>query len=173
MKRKIILLSSIVLALCLLSTIVTIILVNKNKTKLSNFESLVQIIYDSESKLAKYNETNKIYDGNLEIYNKNTDFVIQRGTSVKSEVTITEKKLSTSGTQKYDETVTSYKTVEETKYTEVNGKVYQNPYTIPTYYLTFVLSEEFFETYDLEKNESMLILTTPSNINDVCNILSK
>lgn len=159
MKKKIILLSSIVLALCLLSTIVTIVLVNKNKTKLSNFQSLVQIIYDSESKLAKFNETNKIYDGNLEIYNKNTDFTIQRGTKVKSEVTVIEKKLSASGNQKYDETVTSYKTVGETKYTEVNGKVYQNPYTVPTYYLTFVLSEEFFDKYDLEKNENNYKLT--------------
>lgn len=154
MKKKIILISSIVLALCLLSTIVTIIIVNKNKSKLSDFESLVQIVYDSEAKLAGYNETNIIYDGNLEVYKKDTEFIIQRGTKVKSEVTITEKKLSTSGKDMYDETVTSYKTVGDTKYTEINGKVYQNPYTVPTYYLTFVISEEFFETYDLDKNDN-------------------
>ncbi len=154
MKKKIILISSIVLALCLLSTIVTIVIVNKNKSKLSDFESLVQIVYDSEAKLAGYNETNIIYDGNLEVYKKDTEFIIQRGTKVKSEVTTIEKKLSASGNQMYDETVTSYKTVDDTKYTEINGKVYQNPYTVPTYYLTFVISEEFFETYDLDKNDN-------------------
>ena len=159
MKKKIILLSSIVLALCLLSTIVTIILVNNNKEKLTNFEKLVQVIYNSESKLAGYNETNKIYDGSLEVYNKNTEFIIQRGTKVKSEVTINEKKLSTSGSQLYDETVTSYKTVDDIKYTELNGKVYQNPYTVPTYYLTFVLSEEFFENYELDKTDNNYKLT--------------
>ncbi len=160
MKKKIILISSIVLvALCLLSTIV-IIIVNNNKNKLTDFEQLVQNIYESEAKLAKYNETNTIFDGDLQIYNKNTDFIIQRGEKVKSEVTIVEKKLSTSGNQMYDETITTYKTVDDVKYVDIDGKVYQNTYTVPTYYLTFVLSEEFLkEGYTLEVDEDDYKLT--------------
>ena len=160
MKKKIILISSIVLvALCLLSTIVLII-VNNKKTKLSNFEQLVQNIYASEELLAGYDESIQMTEGTFPVYMKDTTFTIQRGDKVKSEVTTVEKKLSPSGTNTYDETITSYKTVDDVKYVELNGKVYQNTYTVPTYYLTFVLSDEFLESnYNLERDDDDFKLT--------------
>ena len=65
-----------------------------------------------------------------------------------------EKKLSTSGTSIYDEVSTKYHTVDNVKYTTINGATYENEYTVPTYYLTFVLSKDFLkEGYDLSINE--------------------
>ena len=110
-----------------------------------SFEDFVQSIYDSEQVFAGYNETNKIYDGDFEIYNKTTNFKIERGENIKSEVKMVEKKLSTSGKETYDETVTSYKTVNDVKYTVINGTTYENEYVMPTYYLTFVLSKDFLQ----------------------------
>ncbi|MBO5711949.1 MAG: hypothetical protein J6R47_03835 [Acholeplasmatales bacterium] len=136
MKKKLLILFPVLmLALCLASC----------GNKLTDFQQLVKSIYDSEEALAGYNESNVIYDGEEEVYSKMTEFYIQRGQLTKSDVKITEKKLSTSGTQKYDITTTEYKTVDDVKYTTVNGVTYQNQYTMPTYYLTFVLSEEFLE----------------------------
>lgn len=109
------------------------------------FEDFVKTVYDSEQVFAGYNETNKIYDGDFEIYNKTTNFKIERGENIKSEVKMVEKKLSTSGKETYDETVTSYKTVNNVKYTVINGTTYENEYEMPTYYLTFVLSKDFLE----------------------------
>ena len=150
MKKILLFISAIVLSLCLTSC---------GGEKLSDFQSLVKCIYSSEEIIAGYNETNVIKDGNLEVYNKDVEFKIQRGEKVKSEVKIVEKKLSTSGTTMYDETITSYKTVDNVKYTEINGTTYENEYTMPTYYLTFVLSEEFLEpnyTFTREGNNYTL-----------------
>ena len=141
-KKLIILFMVLVLSLSLFSC---------SKDKLTDFQSLVQIIYKSEEIIAGYDEDNLIYDGDFEVYNKNTNFKIQRGEKVKSEVSITEKKLSTSGEETYDEILTEYSTVDDVKYTVVNGTVYENSYTVPTYYLTFVLSEDFFEDYTLNR----------------------
>ena len=109
------------------------------------FEDFVKAIYDSEQIIAGYNETNKIHDGDFEIYNKTTNFKIERGENIKSEVKMVEKKLSTSGKDTYDETITKYTTVNNVKYTVINGKTYENEYEMPTYYLTFVLSKDFLQ----------------------------
>ena len=68
------------------------------KNNQMELEDFVKAIYDSEQIMAGYNETNKILDGDFEIYNKITNFKIERGENIKSEVNIVEKKLSTSGT---------------------------------------------------------------------------
>lgn len=125
------------------------------KNKLSDFDKLVNAIYESETILAGYNESSTIKDGDLDVYYKDTSFVIQRGQKVKSEVEIVEKTLSTSGTSMYDETVSKYRTIDNVKYVEINGKTYENEYKMPTYYLTFVLSKEFLkEGYSLTVNEN-------------------
>ena len=129
------------------------------KNNQMELEDFVQAIYDSEQVMAGYNETNKILDGDFEIYNKTTSFKIERGENIKSEVNIVEKKLSTSGTSTYDETVTSYKTVNNVKYTVIDGTTYENEYVMPTYYLTFVLSRDFLEEgYTFVKEEDTYTL---------------
>lgn len=152
MKKKILLFITVLaLSLCLFSC---------NNDNLTDFQKLVKSIYDSESVLAGYKEKNTIKDGEFEIYSKETNFKLERSEKVKSEVEIVEKKLSTSGTTLYDETVTAYKTVDEVKYTTINGVQYENEYVMPTYYLTFVLSEEFMESdYSLSVSNSNYILT--------------
>lgn len=130
------------------------------KNKLTPFEKFVNDIYASESILAGYNEVQTIKDKDLEVYNKNTNMLLIRGEKVRSEVSILEKKLSTSGSVLYDETLTEYKTVDDVKYTTVNGTTYENPYTVPTYYLTFVLSEDFLENgYTLNVEDKKYTLT--------------
>ena len=123
------------------------------------FGDVVNNIYQSEQIIAGYNEKNVINDGDFVVYSKETKFILQRKDIVRSDVEIVEKKLSTSGQTQYDETITSYKTIDNIKYTEVNGKVYENEFTMPTYYLTFVLSEEFFESYDLRVDGNKCVLT--------------
>ena len=124
------------------------------------FEDFVKAIYDSEQTMAGYNETNLILDGDFEVYNKTTNFKIERGENIKSEVKIVEKKLSTSGSQTYDETVTNYTTFNDKKYTVINGTTYENEYVMPTYYLTFVLSKDFLEEdYSFVKEKDTYTLT--------------
>ena len=84
-----------------------------------DFKGFVKAIYNSEQIMAGYNESNIILDGDFEVYNKLTNFKISRGENVKSEVKIVEKKLSTSGNQTYDETVTNYTTFHDKKYTVI------------------------------------------------------
>jgi len=152
MKKRIIL---------LVFTMVLVLMISScGKKKLTNFEKLVNDIYASESILAGYNETQVIKDSDFEVYHKNTNFTLVRGEKVRSEVRVLEKKLSTTGTQLYDESLTEYKTIDDVKYTTVDGTTYENPYTVPTYYLTFVLSEEFLENdYDLSVNDDTYTLT--------------
>ena len=124
------------------------------------FEDFVKAIYDSEQVIAGYNETNTILDGDFEVYNKTTNFKIERGENVKSEVKIIEKKLSSSGKDTYDETETNYTTFNNTKYTVINGTKYENEYEMPTYYLTFVLSKEFLkDDYKFVQEEDAYTLT--------------
>ncbi len=142
-------------------TMVLILVISScgKKNKLTDFEKFVNDIYASELVLAGYNETTKILDNDFEIYNKNTVFKLIRGEKVRSEVKVLEKKLSTSGDVLYDETLTEYTTIDTIKYTTVNGVTYENSYVMPTYYLTFVLSEDFFESgYSLSVNESTYTL---------------
>lgn len=142
MKKLMMFLSVIMLSIFLLSC-------GKKRT---DFQKFVQSIYDSEEIIAGYNEVDIIKDGEVEVYKKEMNILIQRGKNVRTEVDIVENKLSTSGVNKYDEIKTSYFTVDNVKYVELNGTTYENEYTTPTYFLTFVLSEDF-----LEKGYSLVI----------------
>ena len=153
------------------------------KNEQMEIEDFVQAIYDSEQVFAGYNETSTILDGDFEVYNKTTNFKIERGENIKSEVKMVEKKLSTSGNTTYDETVTKYTTVNNVKYTVIDGTTYENEYVMPTYYLTFVLSKEFLkegysfvnenETYTLtadvldNKVSSLFLNKSVSNVKDL------
>ncbi len=152
MKKKLILL--VLFAVCAL------VISSCNKNKLTNFEKFVNNIYNSELKLASYSEVSSINDNGTEVYNKSTLFKLTRGTKTVTEVKTVEKKLSVSGTTMYDETTESYKTIDNIKYTIVNGTTFENAYTMPTYYLTFVLSEDFLqEGYTLTNDGSKVSLT--------------
>lgn len=147
MKKLLIIIPLIMFTLCLTSC---------GKKKQSNFSKLVNSIYASEQAIAGYNEQTRMLDDDFEVYNKDMDFIIQRGEKVKSEVNITERKLSTSGVTTYDEIKTSYKTVDDVKYVSVGDTIFENPYEMPTYYLTFVLSEDFLDndyTLAVDKND--------------------
>lgn len=123
-----------------------------NNNKSTNFEKLVKNIYSSEEVLTGYNEISSIKDKELEVYYKNTKFKIDRSEDIKTEVRISEKTLSVSGDKTYEENSESYRTVNNVKYTVVNGVTYENEYQIPSYFLTFVLSEDFLEeNYELTK----------------------
>lgn len=140
--------------------LMSVTLFSCKKDKLTNFEELVQIIYKSEENLSGYTEVSSIKDNDFVLYSKDTNCLIQRGKTVKTQVEINEKVLSSSGERVYDETTTTYKTVGNVKYVEVNGNSYENEYTIPTYYLTFVLTEEYLKSgYELNVNENNYELT--------------
>ena len=152
MKKKLITL--VLLAVCAL------VISSCNKNKLSDFDNFVNNIYNSELKLASYSEVSSIKDKDIEVYNKNTLFKLTRGTKTVTEVKTVEKKLSVSGTTMYDETTENYKTIDNVKYTIVNGNTFENAYTMPTYYLTFVLSKDFLqEGYSLVKDGTKYTLT--------------
>ena len=152
MKNKLILL--VLVAVCAL------VISSCNKNKLTDFEKFVNNIYNSELKLASYSEVSSINDNGTEVYNKSTLFKLTRGTKTVTEVKTVEKKLSVSGTTMYDETTESYKTIDNIKYTIVNGTTFENAYTMPTYYLTFVLSKDFLqEGYTLTNDGSKVSLT--------------
>ena len=135
MKKRLLL---VVFTACLI-----LVISSCGKKELTGFDKLVNDIYASESILAGYSETQIIKDEDMEIYHKDTNFRIIRNEKVISEVNVLEKKLSTSGTSIYDEVSTKYHTVDNVKYTTINGATYENEYTVPTYYLTFVLSKTF------------------------------
>lgn len=140
--------------------LMSITLFSCKKDKLTDFEELVQIIYKSEENLSGYTEVSSIKDNDFVLYSKDTNCLIQRGKTVKTQVEINEKVLSSSGERVYDETTTTYKTVGNVKYVEVDGNSYENEYTIPTYYLTFVLTEEYLKSgYELNVNENNYELT--------------
>lgn len=155
MKKKILLFIPIlVLSLCFISC------KSCKKDETFGIQNLINSVYDSEAIIAGYTEVNEIYDGDFCVYSKETEYVIQRTNVVKTEVNISEKKLSTSGESVYDETKTSFKTADGIKYVEINGTTYETDYTMPTYFLTFVISEEFLETgYKLEGNDSTYTLS--------------
>lgn len=137
MKNKILLIISIlILSVCITSC---------KKDKTTDFQKLVQAIYSSEEKLSGYKENILICDNGFEVYSKNTDCLIQRGQTVKTEVSSDVRVLSTSGDRVYDETSTTYRTVGNVMYEEINGTFFETDYTVPTYYLTFVLAEEFLK----------------------------
>ena len=152
MKKRIILI--------VFTMVLSLLISSCGKKKLSDFDRLVNDIYASESVLVGYNETQIIKDQDLEVYHKSTNLKLVRGDKVRTNVSVLEKKLSTSGNKLYDETKTIYSTIDNIKYTTVDGTTYENPYTVPTYYLTFVLSEDFLESgYELNVDGEIYTLT--------------
>ena len=154
MKNKLLIIIPIlILSLCLLSC-------KKNEEKDYKINDFVNYVYQSEEKLAGYYETNSIKDNGIEVYYKSTDLTVRRKDMVRTDVSTYEKILSLTGGSLYDETYTSYKTIDNVMYTEVNGKVYESNYEVPTYFLTFVLSEEFLEEgYTITKEDDAFILS--------------
>ena len=143
MKKKIFIIISVI--------VFTLILASCNNDNRTDFEKLVSSIYESELVIAGYNEQTKMFDEEFEVYNRDVDFILQRGEKIKTEVNTTERKLSTSGEHTYDEVTSSYTTVDNIKYVVVGNTKYENQFDMPTYYLTFVLSEEFMaEGYTLD-----------------------
>lgn len=145
MKKLIVLLIAILMTSGLLSC--------KSEPKLTDFESLVQIIYDSESTLVGYTEIDSIKEADLLVYEKKIEFSLERLDEVKTTVSTIEKILSDSGSSQYETVTANYYTIGNTKYQEVSGQVYESEYTIPTYYLTFMLAEEYLAAgYELAVN---------------------
>ncbi len=137
----------LVLSLCLLAC--------DKDPKLTDFQKFVSTIYDSEATITGYNEEACIIDGEMVVFSRITNFKLERKESVKSEVTIVDKTLSTTGNEQYVEKVDSFTTVDNIKYTVVNGKTFENEYVMPTYYLTFMISEDYLEEgYELNINGS-------------------
>ncbi len=125
----------------------------KKNNDLTGLDTLINHIYDSETKLVGSIETAIINDNDMVVYEKVTNLKLQRDISVKSEVNIIEKKLSNKGTTIYDESVENYTTVDNVKYSVVDGVTYENEFIVPTYYLTFVLDKTFLqEGYTLEED---------------------
>lgn len=157
MKRRTILFSILLISMLLVSSCARLKACSckKDKTDVDVFDTFVNCIYSSEEVLAGFNEVNTMKDQDMVVYEKTTNLTLERGTNVKSSVDIKELKLSTSGIEQYDETITSYTTIDNVKYTVVDGITYENEFVIPTYYLTFVMSKEFLqEGYTLEVNEN-------------------
>lgn len=147
------------ISLTIIMIILSLTLSACNKDKTTDFEKLVKNIYSSEEVLTGYNEISSIIDGELETYHKNTNYKIERGEDVKTAVEISEKTLSVSGDKTYEENSESYTTVNNVKYTVINGITYENEYQIPSYFLTFVLSEDLLdENYELIKQDNNFTL---------------
>ncbi len=136
------------LLICLtMITLLSLLACKKDKTEpeLTDFEKLVNIVYASEEILAGYYEEDTIYDGEFLTYQKTIDLKLERKDTVKTEVELVEKTLSASGINDFDTKKSTYTTDGDKKYEVVNGKTYESSYVVPTYFLTFVLSDSFLE----------------------------
>lgn len=120
---------------------------------LSDFQKITNIVYDSEEALDGYTECQTIKNNDVLVYSKDVVLSVSRtDSSVDTEYSETVKKLDSKG-EGLLETKSSYKTIGTTKYQTINGKEYETTYEVPTYFLTFVISEEFLEEgYILEVN---------------------
>ena len=140
MKKKLILLPLLIMLVVLAAC--------SSKTKLTDFEQFVEYILQSEQKLNGYNETYQLSDASGVVYSKITDFELERGSVVSSSVTTQELKKTNAG--ELSSTTTAYTTVGNVKYIKVSGTLYEVAYTLPTYYLTFVMNEDYLnEGYSL------------------------
>ena len=140
MKKKLILLPLLIMLVVLAAC--------SSKTKLTDFEQFVEYILQSEQKLNGYNETYQLSDASGVVYSKITDFELERGSVVSSSVTTQELKKTNAG--ELSSTTTAYTTVGNIKYIKVSGTLYEVAYTLPTYYLTFVMNESYLnEGYSL------------------------
>lgn len=114
--------------------------------KLTNFEKFANKIYESETLLVNYEESFKISDETLEVYLKEVSVEIERTEdSVNTTYEESVKQLSATGESDYTYTTDSYYTIGNKRFSELNGVTYENDYIVPTYFLSFVVSEEYFE----------------------------
>ncbi len=146
----------------LLMTFLFVLAGCKKKPKQTELEKFINNIDASEEVLTGYEEKDKILDGEIEIYTKELSFKVERGEEVKTEVHQSEQRLN-SNIQSTDLLVTteySYITIGNKKYELTNGGK-EVAYTIPTYYLTFMLSEEDLDDgYTLVSEGDTNILTS-------------
>ena len=98
--------------------------------KLTNFEKFANKIYESETLLVNYEVSVEI--------ERTEDSV---NTTYEESV----KQLSATGESDYTYTTDSYYTIGNKRFSELNGVTYENDYIVPTYFLSFVVSEEYFE----------------------------
>ncbi|MGM9969601.1 MAG: hypothetical protein ACI35S_04295 [Anaeroplasma sp.] len=125
--------------------ILLLVLASCSKNKKSTFNKFAEAVYQSEQVLTSYKELDELYFDNNLVYSYATDLKITRGEVISTSVTQTEKKLPNTGELDLITTTTSYRTVGDKKYVLVNGTEVESSYTIPTYFLTFVVSEDYFE----------------------------
>lgn len=122
----------------------------------ADLQKVISAIYNSEEVLTGFNEQYYIYDNETIVHSYNRVLTLERGATINTNVVETIGKLSLSGNG-LEETTVSYYTIGETKYNE-NGTT--TSYNVPTYFLTFVLAEEFLaEDYSLEINNENYTLS--------------
>lgn len=122
---------------------------NPTSSPINNKDKFVQVsnaVASSNESFAGYREVSSIYDGEIVVYSKTTDFTITRGdvvsTTVSSVVRELNDNITITNQDTYVETTTSYTTVGDVK-TYDNGTT--DPYTVPTYFMPFNLVESYFE----------------------------
>lgn len=171
--------------ICILFTLVIMISLSScsKGDNRPNFQKLVSSIYESEEILSSFEDTQTIKDNGNLVYSSYTKLVIKRFEGQIDTKCVQEiKELSSKGEGLVTST-SSYTTKGNKKYQTINGKDYETDYTVPTYFLTFVMSEEFLnddyiltvdgDDYCLEatvKNEqigAMFINKSLSTINDL------
>lgn len=170
--------------ICILTTLVIMISLSScSKDNRTDFQKLVASIYDSEESLLSYEDTQVIKDNDTLVYSNYTKLTIKRlEEQINTNCTQEIKELSSKG-EGLVTTTSSYTTKGDKKYQTINGKDYVTDYVVPTYFLTFVMSEEFLnddyvltvdkDDYELEatvKNEhisSMFLNKSLSTINDL------
>lgn len=133
------------------------------KGKKSDIEQIIQNISASESALTGYTEQDTIQDGDWLVYSKNISFWLDRTEGVKTKFTQTEQIFSSdsdspSTEMKTEET--SYVTIDDKKYETINGTEQESAYTVPKYFLTFRLEEDYLEdAYTVNKENNIWRLT--------------
>lgn len=131
-----------------------------SSSKQTDFQKFVSCIYSSEEVITGYTEDKFIYDGDMLVYSNEATLTIERlEEQINTSYQQVEKELSSKG-EGLVETTSSYTTQGTTKYQTINGKEYQTEYVVPTYFLIFVMSEDFLnEGYTLEVNGKNYNLT--------------
>ena len=137
MKKIIYLLTALVIMLSLSSC--------SKKDKRTDFEKFVSSIYESEETLLSYEDTQTIKDNNNLVYSNTTKLTIKRLEEQINTTYVQEIKQLSSKGEGLVTTTSSYTTKGDKKYQTINGKDYETDYVVPTYFLTFVMSEEFLE----------------------------
>lgn len=115
------------------------------KDNRTDFEKFVSSIYESEETLLSYEDTQTIKDNNNLVYSNTTKLTIKRLEEQINTTCVQEIKQLSSKGEGLVTTTSSYTTKGDKKYQTINGKDYETDYVVPTYFLTFVMSEEFLE----------------------------